>query len=87
MSQSARQSKVSNMERFYQWLIASPLGQLLAHRVVVALLAAILGALGAVGLEFAPAVAECLEASSVSVSSWSSPVVSLPPSGVPTSRV
>jgi len=50
------------MERIVQWLIASPLGRVLAHRLVVAVLAAMLGALGAVGLEFAPGLAACLEA-------------------------
>lgn len=49
------------MERAIQWLIASPLGRVLAHRLVVALLAAILGALGAAGLEFAPGLAQCLQ--------------------------
>lgn len=48
------------MEGITKWLIASPLGRLLAHRVVVALLAAMLGALGAAGLEFAPGLAKCL---------------------------
>lgn len=51
------------MERLPKWLIVvlqGPLGKLLARRLVVAILAGLLGALGAVGLELGPAV-QCLE--------------------------
>lgn len=61
------------IRKVYEWLIASPLGRVLAHRLVVATLGLILGGLAAVGLEFAPEVAACLEQSSEFVSKSFSP--------------